>query len=47
LKTAAVGVVIWNGPVSAVFNLADASMAVIATINLVAIPDLVEARLNV
>ncbi|MEH6655423.1 sodium:alanine symporter family protein [Loktanella salsilacus] len=39
LKTAAMGMVIWGAvqPVSAVFNLADASMAVMATINLVAI----------
>lgn len=39
LKTLAMAMVVWGAvqPVSAVFNLADASMAVMATINLVAI----------
>ncbi len=39
LKAASMGMVMWGAlqPVSAVFNLADASMAVMATINLVAI----------
>ena len=39
LKVLAMGMVVWGAvqPVSAVFNIADASMAVMATINLVAI----------